>query len=250
MLLDRMKIDALFNEFSSKVRLDILEMLRKGEKRFSEIVNEVELSSPEVSRHLKRLQEANLIDKQVSGGYRLSLFGETAMRMTSNIPALIEKSEYFLTHDTSVIPTRLLRDLESISEAKMEPVFSMMGRFFTNIGDADYYWDISTQMQGSATAMLEMLDVEELDYDLRSIVMPDIAETVINLAREKDIRVQIRTLEDINFTVNVSNKLAFFALPDQNGAIDRNTYIIGDSPEFIEWCREFYLYYWEKAKTY
>jgi predicted transcriptional regulator len=243
-----MEIDALFNELSSKVRLGILEMLKEGERRFSEIVNAVELSSPEVSRHLKRLREANLVDKLPSGGYRLSLFGETATRMTANIPALMEKSEYFLSHDTSVIPTRLLRDLESISEARIETVFSLMGRLIKSLGEAEYYWDISNQMQVSETAMFDSLNLGELELEIRYIISPDMADAITALKEETDVKVQVKTYENINFTVGVSNNMAFFALPDQSGVINRNTYIIGDSPKFIEWCREFYLHYWEKAE--
>lgn len=245
-----MEIERLYGELSSKVRLDILWMLKEGETRFSEIAKEVELSSPEVSRHLKRLHEANLIDKLPRGGYQLSLFGETVMRMTSNMPALVEKSEYFLSHDTSVIPTRLLRELEAISEATIEPVFSMMGRLFTKLEDAEYFWDITDQLLGPETAMFEQLNLGELDYDIRSIIAPDLVEAVTGLVKERDVRIQMKTYENINFAVSVTNNLAFFALPDRNGVIDRNRYIIGDSPEFISWCREFYLHYWEKAKPF
>lgn len=245
-----MEIDVLFNELSSKVRIDILELLKKGEARFSDITGEVELSSPEVSRHLKRLQEANLIEKLVDGGYTLSLFGETLLRMTSNLSVLVEKSDYFLYHDTSVIPTRLLRDLEPLSMAKVEPVFSMMIRLIQSIGDAKYYWDTSDQMLDAENAILDLLNIDKLEIELRFLTNPDAASYVIKLAKENDVQVHIRTLEDINFTVNVSDKIAYFALPDKNGIIDRNKYIMGDTPEFINWCRDLYLYYWEKAEPY
>jgi predicted transcriptional regulator len=240
-----MEIERLFSEFSSKTRLDILGMLREGETRFSEIEKAVGLSSPEVSRHLRRLQEVNLIDKQPSGGYRLSLFGETVMRMTANIPALIDKSEYFLSHDTSVIPTHLLRSLDSISEAKLEPVFSMFGRLIKNLEDAEYYWDITNQMLESETEMLEMMAPEDLDIDIRYIISPELYPTFSRLSEERGVRIHLKTYEDINFTVGVSSNLAFLALPDRNGVLDRNTYIMGDSPEFIGWCRKLYLYYWD-----
>ena len=62
-----MELAGLYNELSSKVRLAILNMLIEGEARFSDIVKKVKLSSPEVSRHLKRLQDANLVEKQIEG---------------------------------------------------------------------------------------------------------------------------------------------------------------------------------------
>lgn len=245
-----MEIDALFNELSSKVRLDILDLLKNGEARFSDIVNEVQLSSPEVSRHLKRLQEAELIDKLVDGGYRLSLFGETILRMMTNLSTLVDKSDYFVNHNTSVIPTRLLLEIEPLKDAKVEPVFSMMGRLIQNIKDARYYWDTSDQMLDTEMAILEVLDIDTVDIEIRFLTKPDVASKVQEIADKYNVKVQIRTLEEINFTVNVIDKFAFIALPDESGVINRNKFIMGDSPEFINWCREFYIYYWDKATRY
>ncbi len=242
-----MEIASLFNELSSPVRLAILGMLRKGDTRFSDIVKEVGLSSPEVSRHLKRLQEANLIDKLVSGGYRLSLFGKTVVRMTSNLPALMDKSEYFLNHDTSMIPIHLLRDFEALAEAKVEPVFAMMGKMFTMLGDTEYFWDTTNQAEGSSTALLEVMDVGDLDFDIRFIVVPHLVDEYIRMAEERNVKLSIRTMEKLDFTVTVSNNIAFFTLADKDGVINRNRYIIGDSPEFIAWCKELYDHYWDRA---
>ena len=248
--MDSMELASLYNELSSHVRLTILEMLREKDARFSEIVNRVELSSPEVSRHLKRLQDANLVEKQVEGGYRLSLFGNTVMRITSSMEPLMDKSDYFLIHDTSVIPVQLLRELEALEDATIETVFSMMGKMYTKLGATEYFWDIANQSQDSTTTFMEVMNVSDLDFDIRFIVTPDLAEEYLKVSGEKNIKISLRTMDTVNFSVTVSNNLAFFALPDKGGTINRNAYIMGESEEFIDWCKRLYLHFWEKAERY
>lgn len=245
-----MELASLYNELSSKVRLIILEMLVKRDARFSEIVKKVELSSPEVSRHLKRLQEANLVEKLVKGGYRLTLFGRTVMRMTSNMESLAHKSEYFLTHDTSAIPTHLLRELESLNEARIENVFAMMGALYSKVDDSEYIWDFMIQSATLETAMMDAFKVEELDLEVKFLTKPEIIKELLENVPPVDVNVQFRIIDNPGISVTVLSDVAMLALPDDKGVLDRNAYILGESPEFIDWCRRLYLYYWERAEIY
>ncbi len=248
--MDSMELASLYNELSSYVRLTILEMLIERDARFSEIVKRVELSSPEVSRHLKRLQDASLIEKQVEGGYRLSLLGDTVMRMTANMESLMDKSDYFKTHDTSSIPTHLLRELESIEDARVENVFAMMGTLYTNISESEFIWDIIVQSSSSETVMMNAFDVEELDLEIRFLSNRELIDDLIEKTPPLDIKIEFKVRESSGFTVTVMSNSASLALPDKSGVIDRNAYIMGDSPEFIDWCKRLFLHYWDSAERY
>ncbi len=248
--MDSMDLANLYNELSSKVRLTILGTLWENEARFSDLVKEVGLSSPEVSRHLKRLQDTNLIEKKVDGGYKLSLFGEMVMRMTANMPSLMDKSEYFITHDTSAIPLHLLRGLEALMDSKLDTVFAMMGTLYTKLGDTEFFWDISNQMSSSENSLFEVMDLGDLDFDIRFLVSLEVLESLSEQAEKMGTKIKIRVIEDLNFSVTIMSTNAMLALPDKSGVIDRNTYIMGDTPEFIEWCKKLYMHYWEKAEKY
>lgn len=248
--MDSMELARLYNELSSHVRLTILEMLTEGDARFSDIVKKVELSSPEVSRHLKRLQEASLVEKQVEGGYTLSLFGDTVMRMTSNMEPLMDKLDYFKTHDTSSIPVHLLRELESIDEAKPENVFAMMGTLYSKLSDSEFFWDVVIQSSSSETVMMSTLDVEKLDLEIKFLSSREIISNLIETTPPLDIKIDFRILDTTGFSVTVMSNAAMLALPDKNGVIDRNAYIMGNSPAYIDWCKRLFLHYWEQAKRY
>jgi DNA-binding transcriptional ArsR family regulator len=57
----------LFRALSSTTRIKILKMLLNQEKHVSGLARELKLSVPVVSRHIKILEEAGLIDKRIFG---------------------------------------------------------------------------------------------------------------------------------------------------------------------------------------
>ena len=61
----------IFYTLSDTIRLDILEFLRDGEKCVCEIVPQLNLIQPLVSRHLKILKETGLIRCRKEGTKRL-----------------------------------------------------------------------------------------------------------------------------------------------------------------------------------
>jgi DNA-binding transcriptional ArsR family regulator len=61
----------IFKALSDPIRLDILEFLRDGEKCVCEIIPQVNLIQPVVSRHLKILKDCGLIRARKDGTKRL-----------------------------------------------------------------------------------------------------------------------------------------------------------------------------------
>jgi ArsR family transcriptional regulator len=88
------------NKFKSKVfkaladpaRLEILELLRQGEKCVCEIIPQVGLIQPVVSRHLLILKQAGLVKSRKSGNRRLySVTDNRVYQITDSLtPELLE----------------------------------------------------------------------------------------------------------------------------------------------------------------
>ena len=245
-----MELAGLYNELSSNVRIAILNMLIEGEARFSDIVKQVELSSPEVSRHLKRLQDANLIEKQIKGGYRLSLFGKTVMRITANMQPLMNKFEYFTSHDTSTIPDYLLSELASLESARTDNVWAMMSTMYSKIPESEFLWDTTLEVASADSSLFGTINIEELEIELRFLSTREILDSMSEMAENVNVSYQARVHEQPGFSVTVLSNAAMLALPDRNGVLDRNSYIIGDSPDYINWCKRLYLHYWDRAEIY
>jgi DNA-binding transcriptional ArsR family regulator len=61
----------VFNAIAEADRRDILDVLRTGEKAVGEIVNDLLMSQPQVSKHLRVLSEVGLVECRAQGRHRL-----------------------------------------------------------------------------------------------------------------------------------------------------------------------------------
>jgi len=64
-------MDSLFAALADPTRRAILDRLRKGEASAGDLARPFDLSQPAVSRHLRTLREAGLIDQRRAGTRRL-----------------------------------------------------------------------------------------------------------------------------------------------------------------------------------
>jgi len=76
----------IFRALSDPIRLEILEILREGEKCVCEIIPQVGIVQPLVSRHLKILKECGLIKDRKKGNKRL--YSVTDPRIFETIDAV------------------------------------------------------------------------------------------------------------------------------------------------------------------
>ena len=60
-----------FQSSSRSIRLEILQLLREGEKCVCEIVPQLEIAQPLVSRHLKVLKDCGLVKDRKDGNRRI-----------------------------------------------------------------------------------------------------------------------------------------------------------------------------------
>ena len=58
-----------------------------------------------------------------------------------------------------------------------------------------------------------------------------------------------RILSDIHIRLVVTDKYAGFNLPDRENMTDYRA-IMSDAPQFYKWCKDLFLYYWEKSKPH
>jgi DNA-binding transcriptional ArsR family regulator len=86
----------IFHAFSDSYRLEILEFLRDGEKCVCEIVPQLSLIQPVVSRHLKILKDAGIIRCRKDGTKRLysivdsRIYG-TVDALTTDLVSVLQK---------------------------------------------------------------------------------------------------------------------------------------------------------------
>jgi DNA-binding transcriptional ArsR family regulator len=69
-----------FNAIAEPRRRDILDLLIEGERSVSDIVTELPVSQPQVSKHLKVLKEVGLVRSRAEGRQRLYRLDPLALK--------------------------------------------------------------------------------------------------------------------------------------------------------------------------
>ncbi len=106
--------DLLF-EISSEERTKILLLLQKDHLRLSAIAKKEDSTVTEVSRHLQRLSDTMLIQKDADGLYYLTKYGELTLSMLDGLNFISAKKQYFLEHDAFVLPREFIHRLGELS---------------------------------------------------------------------------------------------------------------------------------------
>jgi len=70
---------SLLFEVSNEIRHKILLLLQRTPMRITEIARKQGLNHPEIRRHLTRLRDIGLIERDVEGLYHLTPYGETSI---------------------------------------------------------------------------------------------------------------------------------------------------------------------------
>ena len=95
--------DLLF-EVSNEYRHRILLLLQERTRRLTDLTTELEVTAPEARRHISRLRDVELIQRDSEGWYYLTPYGETTLLLFQEFNFLSLNREYFLTHTLSTIP--------------------------------------------------------------------------------------------------------------------------------------------------
>jgi predicted transcriptional regulator len=236
--------DLLF-ELSSTERMRILQRLRNGRLKLSHISQELSITVTETSRHLQRLQEAGLLGRDSDSLYYLTNYGESALTLLGGLDILAENKDYVLNHDLSVLPPEFVQRLGAFKGARLVED-TLTGIRLTEMmyqKASEYIWVLSEQILVSALPFIK----QSIDRgaEFRFLFPEDISPPP---GFEPMSGTLERCLPDVKIRLAVTEKEALICLPYLHGALDYTPFI-GDEPEFIQWCRELFLYFWSLGSS-
>jgi predicted transcriptional regulator len=114
-----MKTHELLFELSHPIRYEIMQLLVDRPMRLTKIGEKVDANNPEVSRHLDRLKNADLVDKNSDGSYYTTSFGEIIMPIIPSLSFVAAHPDYFLEHDLSMLPPEFIRRLGELESCEI-----------------------------------------------------------------------------------------------------------------------------------
>jgi predicted transcriptional regulator len=231
--------DILF-ELSSEERMAILGKLSEKPMKLSHIAIKLKITVAEASRHLQRLSDTEMIQKNSDGLYAVTPHGKLVLSLMSGLDFASRNRDYFSEHSVSAIPPKFRQRIGELSTGK--PLMEMMTTFE----------NIQKILQGAEEFAYSMkpnpFPLTGIQID-ESIDKKSILQDGFSLLGGRPLLegVKRRFLSKVEVFLIVTEKKGIIGLPYINGHIDTCGFI-GEDPEFREWCKDLFLYYWEEAK--
>ena len=249
--------DLLF-EISNEYRHGILLLLQKGASRITDIAKGMNLNNPEIRRHVSRLQEVGLIQRDANGYYHLTPYGETSLLLLQEFEFLITNRDYFKNHTLSKIPPGFIKRIGELAASVnlTNPVdfFRYTESLFNQ--SKGYVWLLVDQFPlNSLSTIVKAIDrgVElRIIEPMERVFNPDLgamtSEETKALSRTRYTPlVEERMTDEIKVYLLVSDSRCVVMFPTSNHNYDYMGFTATDDVS-ITWCRELFEHYWDEAE--
>ncbi len=87
-------------------------------RRSSQLTAKLSATRQETSKHLTRLRNAKLIEKDSDGFFTLTTLGKIIVNLLPSIRFLAQNRDYFLSHDISSLPLEFIERLGELQEGQ------------------------------------------------------------------------------------------------------------------------------------
>lgn len=251
-----MQIHELLFELSHPVRFGIMKLLAERPLRLTKIGEHVDANNPEVSRHLDRLKNADLVAKNADGYYFTTSFGRIIIGLLPAISFVSAHPEFFLEHDLSLLPPEFMNrigELESyeviegttvniyrldqISKDSTKRIFTVSNEFITKVKEEDFN-ELDEVLAGGF----------ELRYMLQESQLDDknLMEVAAYCASSE--RMQFRVIPRVPLFCTICDDDVMIAFLDKRGKADFSVCFCSDDPKVFKWCEDLLNYFWDRSE--
>jgi predicted transcriptional regulator len=253
--------DLLF-EVSNEDRLSLLKELQGREMNVTAIARAIEVTTQEVSRHLSRLTEVGLTEKDPEGPYRLTPYGVLTLSQIQGLEFTSTHKNYFRNHLVDGLPLRFLLRLGELSDSDYtEDVMVAVHNIEKILKEAEEYL-IDLNVPYIASAFPHIRDAFERGVTGRflrgeSLELPEEMIDEREEAFDDEFNLKIRNsglyeerVLEVPLVIYMSEKeLALLSFPKRDGKFDFYGYTSTDE-DALRWCRDIFQHYWEKGTPY
>lgn len=111
-------LEELLFILASRDRLTLFSEIGVEKHRSSQLTAKLSATSQEASKHLMRLRNARLIEKDSEGFFTLTTVGKIIVNLLPSIRFLAQNRDYFLSHDISSLPLEFIERLGELQEGQ------------------------------------------------------------------------------------------------------------------------------------
>ena len=243
-----MKVYELLFELANSDRFKILLLAEKQKLKLSHISKNLDMTVAETSRHLQRLRETKLLEKDGEGLYKLTPFGQLTLSLTASFDFISKHRDYFEAHTLSHLPYEFKSRIgELANSAFTDDVMVAFHLTEKVIEEAqEYIWILSNQVLVSTLPFLEKAIRRGVKFQLilpKDFIPPPGFKplpVIPNL-------IERRTLSRVDSVIIVSEKKGRLAFLNKASLMDYTGFGSTDAIGH-KWCRDLFVHYWEEAK--
>jgi predicted transcriptional regulator len=237
--------DLLF-EFSSPERMRIMKSLLAERLKLSQVSKKLDMTVTEASRHLQRLSDIQLIEKDMDGAFNPTPYGKATDKLLSSLDLISKNRQYFLEHDVLRLPEEFISRINELSLATLNTdIVRVLAHVDVMFQEAEeYIWVMS--YAHSLPSTIPIVEERLQNGVILQRIFPE--DIIPPIGEAETIPGPCRTLSEVEVRIMLTEKEAMCSLPSIDGRKDYASFV-GKDPRFHKWCRDLYLHYWDKAKT-
>ncbi len=252
-----MRINDLFFEFSNEGRFEVFKSLYKEKKRHSHLEKELDIRGSEISRHLKRLIEKNLVKKSMDNKYMITNIGKMFLDILDLFQVSLKYEPFFNNHTIDIFPLNLILQLGNLKSLKINSGTMQNIELWSDMikNSEKYILAISDQFQDSILPAVER-KINNTSIDIKALVDKNVLKSKVyeklqdrhTFYQKINIAQNIRLLKQIDISLLVTDKGAILFL-SKEGKIDYSECLFDENEIFILWSKELFEWYWKKGIT-
>lgn len=247
----------MFFEFSNEGRFQVFRSLCERKKRHNQLEKELNIRGSEISRHLKRLMEKNLVKKTMDNKYTITNIGKMFLDILELFEVSLKYEAFFNTHNIDNFPLNLILQLGNFKTLEINIGTMQNIELWSEMikKSERYILAISDQFQDSILPAVER-KINNLSIDIKALVDKNVLKSKgyeklqdrHAFYQKINITKNIRMLKQIDFSLLVTDKGAILFLRKE-GKIDYSECLFDENVPFIGWCRELFDLYWKNGSN-
>lgn len=253
-------VSAELFEIASEQRIAILMRLQKEQTSLSEMAKKLNATAPEIHRNISRLANTGMIKKEADGSYCLTTKGKLICNVFPQLQFITKSQAYFRDHTLDGLPKKFqsrigelaggkeIRGYVKVMEA-CKDIYSNSQKYICNIlSEVPYTEDITRPL---VAGLKNGITVSTIFSE--SVVVPSDRKKIFkNKGFKKfvdDGKVKRKMTKDAKIVLILNEKEAGVIFP-KDGEADMSRMFYGDSPEFLEWCHDYFMHCWNNASSF
>ena len=228
--------------FSHSARIDIMNMLIENNHSVTELSDELQLSSSEISRHLSKLAEHGFVAKSATTRrYEITPYGRSSLDLFAPLQFIFSKNKYFQSHDFSKLPRYLQLEINHLKNAEFIEgtglVMLKMQQLVENTQEE--FWVMVDQPFPFGKEGLKTKFFVPIDF------MKGVAD-VGDVYRKRGI--EARVMDKLPVSMGIGDgKSGILYFPDMSGRLDYSFAFYSEDKDCVNYFIQIWEYFWQRA---